>query len=219
MKKLLIIAAAGVLSACVSTKPAPAPAAVAPTTTSEDALRKLALVKVERERAEARLAAGEQVCYNRFFVNNCLDEVREEHRIATGNVRAIEIEAQHFQRKTRAEERDVALAKSTAQFEEDQARLRANPPPPPKQEQPVPAPRPAAKVDRNAEHAARMQRIEAEEAAGAAKRAANVKAFEARRAESAQRLKAVEEKKAETARRAAEKAAADKAEADKAKGK
>ncbi|MFL6710657.1 MAG: hypothetical protein ACJ8HI_20840 [Massilia sp.] len=217
MKKLLMIAAAGALSACVSTKPAPVPSAVAPTSSNEDAQRKLDLVKVERERAEVRFAAAERVCYTRFFTNNCLDAAREEHRIALGNVRAIEIEAQHFQRKTRADERDVALEKSTAQFEADQARLRANPPPPPKQEQAAPPPRPAAKVDRNAEHTARIQRIEAEEAAGAAKRAANVKAFEARRAESAQRLKDVEAKKAETAKREAEKAAADKAAAEKAK--
>ena len=216
MKQLCVLLAVAALAGCVSTKPAPAPAPVAPTTSEEDAQRKLALVKVERERAEARFAAGERVCYTRFFTNNCLDQVREEHWVALANVRAIEIEAQHFQRKTKADDRDAALVKSTAQFEAEQARLRDNPPPPPKEERPAPPPRPAATVDRNAEHGARMQRLAAEEAAGAAKRDANVKAFEARRAESARRLKDVEAKKAETAKRIADKAAADKAEADKA---
>jgi colicin import membrane protein len=210
------LAAMAALAGCVSVRPAPPPAAVAPTTTASDAVRKLELVKVERARAEAKFAAGERVCYTKFFTNNCLDDVREEHRIALANVRAIEIEAEHFQRKQRADDRDAALVKADAQFEAEQARLRDNPPPPARPEQPAPPPRASAPVDRNAEHAARLKRIEAEEAAGAAKREANVKAFEARRAESAQRLKDVEAKKAETAKRTAEKAAADKAAADKA---
>lgn len=216
---LAALAAAAALAGCVAVKPAAAPAAVAPTMSAEDAVRKLDLVKVERARAEAKFAAGEQVCYTRFFTNNCLDKVREEHRLALANVRAIEIEAQHFQRKEKADERDAALVKADAQFEADQARLRDNPPPAPRQEQPAPPPRAAATVDRKAENAARLKRIEAEEAAGAARREANVKAFEARRAESARRLKDVEAKKAETAKRVAEKAAADKAAAEQAAGK
>lgn len=211
-----VTAFTALMAGCVSTRPAAVAAPVAVTTTKEDATRKLALVKIERARAEARFAAGEQQCYNKFFTNNCLDKVREEHRMALANVRAIEIEAQHFERATRASERDAALVVSQQRLEEEQARLRANPPPPPKQEQPAPPPRPAAKVDRTAEHAARMQRIEAEDKAGAAKREASVKAFEARRAESEQRLKDVERKKAETAKAQADRAAAEKAEADKA---
>ncbi len=214
----LVMASAALMLAagCVSTRPATVTAPVATTTTKEDAARKLALVKIERARAEARFAAGEQVCYTKFFTNNCLDTVREEHRTALANVRAIEIEAQHFERATRAKERDEALVVSQQRYDEEQARLRANPPPPPKQEQPAPPPRPAAKVDRVAEHEARLKRIEAEEQAGAAKREASVKAFEARKAASEQRLKDVERKKAETAKAQADKAAADKAEADKA---
>lgn len=210
------LATLAALAGCVSVKPGTVVAPVAPTTTKEDAARKLELVKVERARAEARFAAGEQVCYTKFFTNNCLDKVREEHRVALANVRAIEIEAEHFQRKTRADERDAALVESNQKFAEEQEKLRLNPPPPPKTEQPAPPPRPASKVDRNAEHAARIKKIEAQEQAGAAQREANVKAFEARKAASEQRLKDVERKKAETARTQAEKAAAEKAAADKA---
>ncbi|MDB5961669.1 MAG: hypothetical protein JWP59_2963, partial [Massilia sp.] len=187
-----------------------------PTTTKEDAARKLELVKAERARAEGRFAAGEQLCYTKFFTNNCLDKVREEHRAALANVRAIEIEAEHFQRKTRADERDAALVESDKKFADEQAKLRANPPPPPKTEQPAPPPRPPSKVDRSAEHATRIKRLEAQEQAGAAQREANVKAFEARKLASEQRLKDVERKKAETAKAQAEKAAAEKAAAEKA---
>ncbi|WP_426196576.1 hypothetical protein [Massilia sp. DWR3-1-1] len=210
------LATMGLVAACVSVKPGIVVAPVAPTSTKQDASRKLALVKVERARAETRFVDGERLCYTKFFTNNCLDKVREEHRAALANVRAIEIEAEHFERKTRADERDAALLLSQQQFEQEQATLRANPPPPPRQEPPAAAPRPPAKGDRSAEHAARLKRIAAQEQAGAAQRDASIKAFEARKAVSEQRLQEVERKKAETARTQAEKAAADKAAADKA---
>lgn len=208
---LTCAAAASLIAGCVSVRPATVAAPVAPTTSMDDAARKLALVKLERVRAEARFVAGEQVCYNRFFTNNCLDKVREEHRTALANVRAIEIEAEHFQRETRVAERDAALVVSQQQFEAEQARLREHPPAPPRAEQPAPPPRPPAKVDRAAEHAARLQRQAAQEQAGAASREANVKAFEARRAASIERLKEVERKKAETIKAQAAKAAAEQA--------
>ena len=212
---VIVVAAALSAAGCVTVKSGTVVAPVAPTSSKDDAARKLEFVKVERARAEARFAAGEQVCYTKFFTNNCLDKVREEHRFALANVRAIEIEAQHFQRKTRADERDAALVESDKKFQEEQARLLANPPPP-KQEQPAPPPRPPSKVDRVAEHDARLKRIEAQEQADAAKREASVKAFEERKAASAQRLKDVERKKAETAKAAADKALAEKAAAEKA---
>lgn len=214
-----ITAAAVLVAGCVSMRPATLAAPVAATTSSEDAARKLDLVKVERARAEGRFYVAEQVCYNRFFTNVCLDKVREEHRTALANVRAIEIEAEHFQRQTKVAERDAALVVTQQQFEAEQARLRANPPPPPKQEAAPPAARPPARVDRTAEHAARLQRLEAQEQAGAAGREANVKAFEARRAASVQRLQEVERKKAETAKAQADKAAAEQAAAKAAPAK
>lgn len=200
--------AIALLAGCVSVKPGLTVAPVVATTSKEDAARKLAFVKVERARAEARFTAGEQVCYNTFFTNNCLDKLREEHRFALANVRAIEIEAEHFERKARADERDAALVESDKKFAEEQEKLRLNPPPPPKQEQAAPPPRTASKVDRTAEHDARLKRIAAQEQANAARRDANVKAFEARKLASEQRLKEVERKKAETAKAQAEKAAA-----------
>jgi colicin import membrane protein len=211
-----LVAAGAIAAGCVTVKPGAVVAPVAPTATRDDAARRLDFVKVERARAEARYAAGEQVCYTKFFTNNCLDKVREEHRVALANVRAIEIEAEHYQRKARADERDAALVESDKKFQEEQARLLANPPPPPKQEQPAPPPRPASNVDRVAEHDARLKRIAAQEQADAARREASVKAFEERKAASAQRLKDVERKMAETARAAAEKAVAEKAAAEKA---
>lgn len=203
--------AASLLAGCVSVRPATVVAPVAPTTSKDDAARKLALVQIERERAEGRFVAGEQQCYTRFFTNMCLDRVREEHRTALANVRAIEIEAQHFQRQTRVEERDAALVASQQQFDVQQARLLVNPPPAAKQEQPAPPARPPARRDRPAEQAAREQRQRAQEQAGAASREANITAFEARRAASVKRLQDVERKKADTAKAQAARAAAEQA--------
>ncbi|MDB5961511.1 MAG: hypothetical protein JWP59_2805, partial [Massilia sp.] len=68
--QLAAAAALSLLAGCVSVKPGTVVAPVAPTTTKEDAARKLELVKAERARAEGRFAAGEQLCYTKFFTNN-----------------------------------------------------------------------------------------------------------------------------------------------------
>jgi colicin import membrane protein len=65
----------------------------------------------------------------------------------------------------------------------------------PREVPPLPAPKPGTVVDRAAEHARKLKRQQAAEQAGAAKRAANVEAYEKRKRESEQRKKEIEAKK------------------------
>eukprot|EP01034_Spumella_vulgaris_P003122 gene3122-4024_t len=59
------------------------------------------LAEVERSRAavQAEYAAAEQVCNAKFFVNYCLDAVKEKRRVALAGLRAIEVEANQYKRK------------------------------------------------------------------------------------------------------------------------
>lgn len=186
---------AAALAGCAAVKPQPAPAPVAATHSVAEADRKLAQAARDRAQAEAQFAEGEQQCYARFMVNNCLDKVREKRRAMLAEVRAIEIEADRFKRRARVEERDREIARAEADFQAEQARLAAAPPAP-RAAAPVAPPKPARPAhDRAAEQAAKLKSIDAREQAGAAKRAANVEAFEKRKRDSEQRQKEIADKK------------------------
>lgn len=188
---LLALALAG----CAAVKQQPPPAPVAPTHSVAEADRKLAQAARDRAQAEALFAASEQQCYARFMVNNCLDKAREKRRLTLAAVRAIEIEADRFKRQARVDERDREIAKSEAEFQAEQARLAAEPPAP-RATAPVAPPKPdRVPHDRAAEQAAKLKNIEAREKAGAAKRAANVEAFEKRKRDSERRQKEIADKK------------------------
>jgi hypothetical protein len=190
---LVLVALAG----CAANR-VPAPVPVAPLSTSlAEADRKLADAARARAQAEAAYAASEQACYARFFVNNCLDEAREKRRAAVAGLRAIEVEAERYKRKADVDQRDRELAEAQQKFAEDEARAAAAPAPAPREVPPLPAPKPAAVVDRAAQHARKLKQQQAAEQAGAAKRAANVEAYQKRKRESEQRKKEIEEKKKE----------------------
>jgi len=70
----------------------------------------------------------------------------------------------------------------------------------------VPAPRKSTVPARVAERDARLREAQQKEAAGAAKRASNVRAYEKRKAESEERQRRVAERKAEKAAKAAREA-------------
>ena len=181
-----------VLAGCAANKPQQPEAPVPQTHSVPEADRKLAQAAKDRAQAEALFAASEQQCYARFMVNNCLDKAREKRRATLADLRAIEIEADHFKRQARVDERDREIAKAEAQFQAEQARMAAEPPPAPV----VAPPRPArVPHDRAGEQAVKMKNLEAQEKAGAAKRAANVEAFEKRKRASEQRQKEIAEKK------------------------
>ncbi|NYE59029.1 hypothetical protein FHW58_000181 [Duganella sp. 1224] len=177
-----------------------------------------ALAKVAQDRAAINdeFAASERECYTRFFVNNCLDKAKEKRRVALADARAREVDAQHFKRADSVARRDADLAERNRKDAEEEA-LRAAQPPKPAKEEHAPA-KPSSGpslAEREAEHDAKVKRQEREDAANAAKRAANVEAFERKQAESLRRQQEVARKKAENDAKAKE--AAERAEADKKK--
>ncbi|MEW6025317.1 MAG: hypothetical protein AB1807_24630, partial [Pseudomonadota bacterium] len=113
------------LAGCAAERQAPRPAPSSPTTTVAQADERLAAVAAERAAIEANFAAREAVCYDKFFVNNCLDEAKERRRSALAVQRAIEIEAEHFKRKHKVEERDREMAEAEARYREEEARAAA----------------------------------------------------------------------------------------------
>lgn len=202
---------AALLAACGTQRPAEVSTVVAPTTSVAQADARLADVALERAAIESRFAEREIICYEKFFVNNCLDEARERRRLALAAQRAIEVEAEYFKRKNKVEERDKAIAASEAKFQAEEAAAAAQPSAPPKTISPVPPPRPSSVPGRIAERDARAAQEAAAEPANAAARAANAAAFEERRRKSEERQREVAKRKAEReAKRAADQARKDK---------
>lgn len=197
------------LGACSNARLADEDAPVAPTTSPAQAEERLAAVAAERTAIEARYAEREAACYDKFFVNHCLDEAREERRAALAQQRSIEIEAAHYLRRLKVEERDKAIAEADAAAAQEEAQLAAEPPP---RKEPAGAAPPRARTAES--RVVRSQQRAQEDAAkaekDAAERAANVAAFEERRRKSEERQKEVArrvaEREAKAARRAAEEA-------------
>ncbi|MET0209897.1 MAG: hypothetical protein ABW220_12705 [Burkholderiaceae bacterium] len=179
----------------------------APTTSPEQAEQRLAAVAAERAAIEARYAEREVVCYDKFFVNRCLDEAREVRRAALVTQRAIEIEASHYLRRLKVDERDKAIAEADAAYAQEEAKLAAEPPPV-KDPAAAALPPPRAK---SGESRVRSQQRAQENAANAekeaAERAANVAAYEERRRKSEERQKEVARRVAEREAKAAQRAA------------
>jgi len=174
------------------------------------------LLRVEQERSVVNDAYGaaERVCYEKFFVNACLGEAKETRRVALALLRAAEVDAEHFKRADSVEKRDADLAERARKDAEEQAQRAALPPKAPKvvDETPVPAPQSGPAVDREAQHAQKLQKLAAQDAAREAKRAENLAAFERKQQEALRRQAAVAKKKAENeARLAASEAARAKA--------
>lgn len=211
LRKGALLALASLLAACSTTQPA-APDVPPPASTSTaQAQERLTDVAAERRAINTRYAEREAVCYEKFFVNNCLDEARDQQRVALLEQRAIEIEASRYLRQAKVDERDRALTVAEAAFQKEEAELAANPPPvkaPPSAALPAarttPAESSAARAKREQENAARAQSAEA-------RAAQNVAAAEARRVESIERQKQVArrvaEREAKAAKRAADEAA------------
>lgn len=164
----------------------------------EQADARLAEVAQGRAAVQAEYDAAEQVCNAKFFVNYCLDAVKEKRRVALAGLRAIEVEANHYKRKAAVDKRDAELAERMKKGEEDLARRVENPPAPQAEREPA---RPAAKPgpsqeQRQAEHDAKVKAQAAKDAAEAPKRAASVAAFEKKKAESEKRQAEIAAKKA-----------------------
>jgi len=196
------------LAACSSTELAQQEAPPAPTTSPEQAEQRLAAVAAERAAIEARFAEREVVCYDKFFVNRCLDEAREVRRAALVTQRAIEIEASHYLRRLKVEERDKAIAAADAAYAEQEARLAADPAPvKDSAAAALPPPRTKPGESRVVRNQQRAQESAANAEKEAAERAANVAAYEERRRKSEERQKEVARRVAEREAKAAQHAA------------
>ena len=173
----------------------------------------LARVAKERDAVNAEYAASEAVCYNKFFVNNCLDKAKEKRRVDLAGLRALEVEAEHFKRADSVARRDADLAERARKDDEELARREALPPKPVKDVEDTPAPAPAKGrriAEREAEHDARMKREAAATAANADKRAASAARYEQKKLDAARRQADVAKRVAETERKRAAKVEEDK---------
>ena len=198
-RALSIVALAALLAACASHDVVPQEVPPPPVTSVAQADQQLAAVARERAAIEARFAERERVCYDKFFVNNCLDEAKERRRNALAAQRAIEVQAERFKRQAAVDARDRNLAEADRRFKEQEARLATEPPKPPPKPTPVPPPRKPTVPGRVAQRDARLRAQQQKEAAEAGKRAQNVRDYEARKAQSEERQRKVAQRKAEKA--------------------
>lgn len=194
---------AAALSACASVEPGPSVEAVDPTTSVAQADQRLAAVAAERAAIEARYAEREALCYEKFFVNHCLDEAKERRRVALAAQRNIEIEAERFKRRTKVEERDREIAAAEAEYRAEEARLANEPPPAPREVTPLPPAKPSPAASRMARRNAKAKEEAARAPIDAAKAAANAREFEERKRKSEQKQKEVAERVAEREAKAA----------------
>jgi len=196
---LSVVALAALLTACASHDVAPQEVPPPPVTSVAQSDQQLAAVARERSAIEARFAERERVCYDKFFVNDCLDEAKERRRNALAAQRAIEVQAERFKRQAVVDERDRNLAEADRRFKEQEARLATEPQKPPPEPAPVPPPRKPTVPGRVAQRDARLRAQQQKEAAEAGKRAQNVRDYEARKAQSEERQRKVAQRKAEKA--------------------
>ncbi|HEU4850775.1 MAG TPA: hypothetical protein VFT37_01320, partial [Telluria sp.] len=96
----LALLALALLSGCASYLRAPAdtPVVAAPASVAA-ADAALAKAKADRVAIEAAYARSEALCYERFFVNNCLDKAKETRRVGLVGVRAVEVEMERYKRQ------------------------------------------------------------------------------------------------------------------------
>lgn len=180
----------------------------------ETANQALAAVADARAEVEVRDSELRRTCYDKFFVNSCLDAAKEQRRLAMKAIRPIDIAANAYLRRDRADERDRALAERDAK-QPAGAEQKA-------QDQKEKTMNNAAKVKQGAEkewavdantrkhmgeadkrvanHNARLRKAQQEESAKAQQRAANVAAFERKARESAERQREIAANKAAKAK-------------------
>lgn len=165
----------------------------------EQADARLVQVKKDREAVEAEYAASERVCYQKFFVNNCIDKAKDQRRMRLAELRSVEVEASQFKRRYAVEMRDREL-EDRAQRDAAEAAFNAanaKPAKPDPDAKPLPKPAAVSVEQRQAEHDARERARAAREAAEAPGRAAKAAEFERKKAASEKRQAEVKAKLAE----------------------
>ncbi|HWW07677.1 hypothetical protein [Collimonas sp.] len=227
---LLLTLAVNVQAADAQLKPVAEPAAeltarypLETLNSVETANRALADVADAKAEVEARDLEQRRACYQKFFVNNCLDAAKEQRRQAMKTIRPVDITANAFLRKDRADERDKALevhaaeqpAEAAQKAQDQKAKELSNAD---KVKQGEAKEKEVAANTRKhlgeedkrvAEHNARLKKAQQDAAAKASQRAANVAAFEKKAQDSAARQREVAANKAAKAKDLANKKAAE----------
>lgn len=184
-----------------------------------------ALTEVADAKAEvaARDLEQRRACYTKFFVNHCLDAAKEQRRLALKAIRPIDVTANAFLRKDRADERDKALAANEVQRPaeetqkaQDQKEKELSNADKVKQgaakEKEVAANtrKHLGEADKRvADHNARVQKAQQDDAVKKSQEAANVAAFQKKAEDSAARQREVAANKAAKAKDLAAKKAAE----------
>ena len=75
----------------------------------------LELVTLSRAQIDWRYRQKEQICYDKFFVNKCLLEAKDERRVDLARVKKSDVEANYFKRKDNVEQMDKALEERNAE--------------------------------------------------------------------------------------------------------
>jgi hypothetical protein len=246
LPRLLLLAAIGALVGCALLEPEPVaeasdkpiglamvypPGSIATVDMADLALRD---ATTRRKIIQDAYLQEEVACFDRFFMTACTDKAAERRRIALAEVRSVEVQANFVKRRDRAESRDRALAERVVQdtaeapqrLDETMRREQAAADKAARRD--ADAGKAAATeqrvgnidpLQRQHEHEANLARQQAKQASQDTLRAANVKAFEKKKADAIARQKQVAEakanKQAERERKeAAAKEAADQAAAD-----
>lgn len=90
--------------------------------TVERAIQALEDVKYEREFAQSSFLETKDDCLQRFFVSSCLNKAKETKRQLKKQLRVVEVEANAFLRKDKADERDRGVAERQRQAEQAQGK-------------------------------------------------------------------------------------------------
>ena len=75
----------------------------------------LADVATARDAVDARFQQTQAQCFTKFFAARCSDATKERRRLDLSLLRKIEIEANAFERKARAADRDLSLSERQRQ--------------------------------------------------------------------------------------------------------
>ena len=84
----------------------PDPAPIVALDQADKVLTDVALAKAQ---IDWRYRQKEQICFDRFWMNDCLHSATTERRTDLARVKKSEIEAQHFKRKNTVEDMDRSL--------------------------------------------------------------------------------------------------------------
>lgn len=186
---------------------------------AETADQALQDVKRQRALAQERFAREEAVCHEKFFVTACVDAAKDRRRMALKQLESIEVEANAFLRRSRAEQRDQVLRERQSKQDTQSTDGKADAPAGSddiaeleRQARQAASASSAAPVrnyntERAAQRAQKLARQKEKEIAEAQERAENIRSYEKKQQRSLERQREIAAKKEAKERvRAAEKA-------------